>query len=218
MIYVKREDGREVLFIGDIGWLMRNIETGKGRPRALSQFMLNEDRDAVFAELATLKALHAAEPDLSWCRGTTCAAVDALIAERRDDREVQALGLEPRRRQFEMRELEAGATVQPTSVQSPSASADCQAPRGTTPCGRWPAARSLPRMSDGLSRSVSSQRRAGVPVPDLGAVDAVPVPSGRRLRAGSRSASSAPGRRARHRERSGDTSRLRGAARARAAR
>ena len=44
MIYVEREDGREVLFVGDIGWLTRNIETGKGRPRALSQFMLNEDR------------------------------------------------------------------------------------------------------------------------------------------------------------------------------
>ena len=79
MIYVKREDGREVLFTGDIGWLMRNIETGKGRPRALSQFMLNEDRDAVFAELATLKALHAAEPNLIMVPGHDSAAIDALI-------------------------------------------------------------------------------------------------------------------------------------------
>jgi len=80
MIYVKREDGRELLFAGDIGWLMRNIETGKGRPRALSQFMLGEDRDAVFAQLATLKALHAAEPALLIVPGHDLAAVNGLVA------------------------------------------------------------------------------------------------------------------------------------------
>ena len=80
MVFVKREDGRELLFIGDIGWSLRNVETGKGRPRLLSQFMLSEDRDAVFAELATLKALHAAEPDLLIVPGHDVAAVDALVA------------------------------------------------------------------------------------------------------------------------------------------
>jgi len=80
MIYVKREDGREVLFIGDIGWTMRNVETGKGRPRLLSDFMLYEDRNAVFAELATLKALHMAEPNLLMVPGHDLAAVDALTA------------------------------------------------------------------------------------------------------------------------------------------
>ncbi len=80
MIYVKREDGREVLFIGDIGWTARNIETGKGRPRLVSQFILEEDRDAVFAELAWLKALHEAEPDLAIVPGHDLAAVDDLVA------------------------------------------------------------------------------------------------------------------------------------------
>ncbi len=80
MVYVKREDGRELLFIGDIGWSLRNVETGKGRPRLLSQFMLNEDRDEVFAELAMLKALHAAEPNLLIVPGHDVAAVDALVA------------------------------------------------------------------------------------------------------------------------------------------
>ena len=80
MVYVKREDGRELLFIGDIGWIERNIETGKGRPRLLSQFMLNEDRDAVFAELALLKSLHATEPELLIVPGHDVAAVEALIA------------------------------------------------------------------------------------------------------------------------------------------
>ncbi|MEO6015536.1 MAG: MBL fold metallo-hydrolase [Devosia sp.] len=80
LVYVKRADGEELLFIGDIGWTIRNVETGKGRPRLLSQFMLNEDRDAVFAELATLKALHAAEPDLLIVPGHDVATVDALVA------------------------------------------------------------------------------------------------------------------------------------------
>lgn len=80
MVYVKREDGRELLFIGDIGWSLRNVETGKGRPRLLSQFMLNEDRDAVFSELAMLKALHEAEPELVIVPGHDLAAIDALIA------------------------------------------------------------------------------------------------------------------------------------------
>ncbi len=79
MIYVRRADGREVLFIGDIGWTLRNVETGKGRPRLLSQFMLNEDRNAVFAELATLKALHEAEPALAIVPGHDVAAIDALV-------------------------------------------------------------------------------------------------------------------------------------------
>jgi glyoxylase-like metal-dependent hydrolase (beta-lactamase superfamily II) len=80
MIYVKREDGKEVLFVGDIGWLLRNVQTGTGRPRLLSQFMLGEDREAVFAELATLRSLHEAEPDLLIVPGHDVATVDALIA------------------------------------------------------------------------------------------------------------------------------------------
>jgi glyoxylase-like metal-dependent hydrolase (beta-lactamase superfamily II) len=80
MVYVKREDGKELLFIGDIAWSLRNVETGKGRPRLLSQFMLNEDRDAVFAELAMLKGLHEAEPNVLIVPGHDVAAVDGLIA------------------------------------------------------------------------------------------------------------------------------------------
>jgi glyoxylase-like metal-dependent hydrolase (beta-lactamase superfamily II) len=80
MVYVKREDGRELLFIGDIGWSLRNVETGKGRPRLLSAFMLKEDSDAVFAQLAALKAVHEAEPNLLIIPGHDVAAVDALIA------------------------------------------------------------------------------------------------------------------------------------------
>jgi glyoxylase-like metal-dependent hydrolase (beta-lactamase superfamily II) len=80
MIYVKRQDGRELLFVGDIGWRMANIESGSGKPRLVSQYLLGEDRDAVFAELAMLKALHAAAPDLLIVPGHDPAAIDTLIA------------------------------------------------------------------------------------------------------------------------------------------
>jgi glyoxylase-like metal-dependent hydrolase (beta-lactamase superfamily II) len=80
MVYVKRKDGHELLFIGDIAWLMRGVETGKGKPRYVSEVLLHEDRNAVFAELATLRALHGAEPNLMIVPGHDVAAVEALIA------------------------------------------------------------------------------------------------------------------------------------------
>jgi glyoxylase-like metal-dependent hydrolase (beta-lactamase superfamily II) len=80
MLYVKCEDGRELLFVGDVAWTLRNIETGKGRPRLVSAFMLREDREAVFAQLEALRALHTAEPDLLIVPGHDVGAVDALIA------------------------------------------------------------------------------------------------------------------------------------------
>ena len=77
---MQREDGRELLFVGDIAWRMRNIETGKGRPRLVSDLLLREARDTVFEELNMLKALHEAEPDLLIVPGHDIEAVDALIA------------------------------------------------------------------------------------------------------------------------------------------
>ena len=54
-VYVRLADGREVLFIGDVGWT-RLYRDRQGRPRLLSDLMLGEDRIAVFAELAALRA------------------------------------------------------------------------------------------------------------------------------------------------------------------
>lgn len=80
LIYVQREDGREILFIGDIAWTMRNIETGKGRPRLMSDLMLGEDRDEVFRQLSALGLLARSNPDLRIVPGHDSAALDALIA------------------------------------------------------------------------------------------------------------------------------------------
>ena len=81
IIYVQQADGRELLFIGDIGWTLRNVITGRSRPRLVSDVMLGEDRAAVFAELAALHALHEAEPAVAIIPGHDTAAVDMLIAD-----------------------------------------------------------------------------------------------------------------------------------------
>jgi glyoxylase-like metal-dependent hydrolase (beta-lactamase superfamily II) len=81
LVYVQQADGRELLFIGDVGWTLRNVLTGKSRPRLLSDLLLGEDRAAVFAQLAALGDLHAAEPAVSIVPGHEAAAIDQLIAE-----------------------------------------------------------------------------------------------------------------------------------------
>ena len=79
MIYVQRADGREVLFTGDIGWSLRNIEEVRPRARLVSQFMLGEDRDAVFGQLAGIRDLHAAEPTIVIVPGHDSAVIAALV-------------------------------------------------------------------------------------------------------------------------------------------
>jgi glyoxylase-like metal-dependent hydrolase (beta-lactamase superfamily II) len=81
MIYVQRADGREFLFVGDIGWSRRNIEEVRPRARAISQFMLGEDRDAVFGQLAGIRDLHIAEPAIVIVPGHDAAVIEGLVAD-----------------------------------------------------------------------------------------------------------------------------------------
>jgi glyoxylase-like metal-dependent hydrolase (beta-lactamase superfamily II) len=64
MVFVQLANGKEYLFAGDIGWSLRNIEEVRGRARLVSQFMLGEDRRAVFDQLQALHDLRGKEPDL----------------------------------------------------------------------------------------------------------------------------------------------------------
>ncbi len=63
LIYVRRADGRELLFVGDIAWHRRSIETLRMRPLAASLF-LKEDRQPVADQLLALQKLIAANPSL----------------------------------------------------------------------------------------------------------------------------------------------------------
>jgi glyoxylase-like metal-dependent hydrolase (beta-lactamase superfamily II) len=81
MIYVRTANGAEFLFLGDVAWLFRNIELQRERARLITTFMIKEeDRQAVFGELAALKRLHAAQPGIHIVPGHDGAAIDELVA------------------------------------------------------------------------------------------------------------------------------------------
>ncbi|MEM7767301.1 MAG: MBL fold metallo-hydrolase [Pseudomonadota bacterium] len=66
LIYIRQQDGREFLLIGDIAWSMSNIVDLTTRP-VLTQFVVfdpNEDRSSVKQQLRALHDLMKAEPDL----------------------------------------------------------------------------------------------------------------------------------------------------------
>ncbi|WP_028008035.1 MBL fold metallo-hydrolase [Solimonas flava] len=80
MVYVRRADGRELLFIGDVAWQMRNIEAQRERPRWVTGGLIDEDRVAVAGELKALDALRRAAPELHLVPGHDGEAVAALVA------------------------------------------------------------------------------------------------------------------------------------------
>lgn len=79
IVYVRKQDGTEVLLIGDVAWHFRNIEVERERARLVTQFFLKEDRHAVFGELKALHELHAAEPNLSIMPGHDGEMEAALV-------------------------------------------------------------------------------------------------------------------------------------------
>jgi glyoxylase-like metal-dependent hydrolase (beta-lactamase superfamily II) len=81
MVYVATADGKEFLFIGDVAWHFRNIETQRERARLVTWLILSEDRTAVFGELAALGRLHKTEPKIRIVPGHDGAIIDALIAD-----------------------------------------------------------------------------------------------------------------------------------------
>ncbi len=82
MVFVQMEDGRELLFLGDVAWKMRNVDVVRGRARLTSSLMIGEDRIAVLAQLAELHRLQNAEPQLHLVPGHDGAAIEALIEQK----------------------------------------------------------------------------------------------------------------------------------------
>ncbi len=80
MVYVQRADGRELLFLGDVSWQQRNIETQRERPRWVTDWLIDEDRNAVFGELKALHELARREPALHIVPGHDGAVVAAPTA------------------------------------------------------------------------------------------------------------------------------------------
>jgi glyoxylase-like metal-dependent hydrolase (beta-lactamase superfamily II) len=80
MVYVRRADGVEFMFVGDVAWQMRNIETLREKARVV-QWMAGEDRDQVRDELAGLHQLHVTDPDIHMMPGHDATAIDSFVKD-----------------------------------------------------------------------------------------------------------------------------------------
>ncbi len=78
MVYVRRADGVEFLFLGDVAWRMRSVETLREKARMVT-WMAGEDRGKVRDELAGLNQLHSAAPELHMIPGHDTKAIDSLV-------------------------------------------------------------------------------------------------------------------------------------------
>ena len=77
MVYVRRADGRELLFLGDVSWRLRNIEQVRERPLFMT-LLIREDRGQVIAQFAALNELARVEPAIALVPGHDGQAVEAL--------------------------------------------------------------------------------------------------------------------------------------------
>jgi glyoxylase-like metal-dependent hydrolase (beta-lactamase superfamily II) len=64
LVYVRREDGAEYLFLGDVAWHLDQIRNLHYRPRLVTDFFLGEDRAAVLAEFRALDDFARAHPEV----------------------------------------------------------------------------------------------------------------------------------------------------------
>ena len=80
MIYVRRADGVEFLFLGDVAWLMRNVQTQREKGR-VATLIAGEDRTKVRQELAGLSGLHATEPEIHMMPGHDAAVVNSFVKD-----------------------------------------------------------------------------------------------------------------------------------------
>lgn len=63
LVYVKRADGKELLFVGDVAWNERSFDEGRMRPLLLSLF-LGENRRSVIDQIGALQKLRKEHPEV----------------------------------------------------------------------------------------------------------------------------------------------------------
>jgi len=80
IIYVRLQNDQEYLFIGDVAWNYAGINLVRPRPNLVSRFFLGEDRSRTHAQVAALKELEAANPDLAIIVGHDGSRTEAQIA------------------------------------------------------------------------------------------------------------------------------------------
>ena len=69
MVYVRRGDGHEYIFMGDTASLSGNVTALRARSRLVADFMAKEDRPTVQVQLQALRRLALANPDVTLVPG-----------------------------------------------------------------------------------------------------------------------------------------------------
>lgn len=64
MYFIRAAGGRELLYVGDLVWSYRNVETGRSRPRVVAEYFLGEDTAAVADQLRALMTFAQAHPEV----------------------------------------------------------------------------------------------------------------------------------------------------------
>lgn len=80
MIYVRRADGHEYVFMGDTASLAGNVVEVRARSRLVSNFLAKEDRDAVLHQLRALQKLALTNPQLTLVPGHDGTEIGKMIA------------------------------------------------------------------------------------------------------------------------------------------
>ena len=75
LIYVRRADGHEYLFVGDVASEAAHIQLQRSRSRLVDDFMVGSDRRAVLLQIAALHRLQQAEPAITMVPGHDAVAV-----------------------------------------------------------------------------------------------------------------------------------------------
>jgi glyoxylase-like metal-dependent hydrolase (beta-lactamase superfamily II) len=78
MVYVKRANGKEMLFLGDVAWRMQGVERLREKARFVS-WLSGEDRDKVRDELSALHQLQLTHPEVNLMPGHDGAALDDFV-------------------------------------------------------------------------------------------------------------------------------------------
>jgi glyoxylase-like metal-dependent hydrolase (beta-lactamase superfamily II) len=79
LVYVKRSDGAEYLFLGDVAWHWRNVQEVRTRARLVT-LLMGEDRGLVLLQLQEIHRLATAEPKLNVVPGHDKSRIDLLVS------------------------------------------------------------------------------------------------------------------------------------------
>jgi len=80
MVYVRRGDGHEYIFMGDTASLSGNVANLHARSRLVADFMAKEDRSIVLVQLQALRRLALANPDVTLVPGHDGDEIGKMIS------------------------------------------------------------------------------------------------------------------------------------------